>query len=127
MITLQPFPDLKHADEDGLLAMGGDLSVNTLVSAYSQGIFPWFNEGQPILWWSPDPRLVLYPDQVKVSRSLKKSIKNKFRASCNKAFEQVIEACALRGHPPSAFNEPTWITDEMYTRRKYVQPSNRCI
>ncbi len=116
MITLQPFPALEHADEDGLLAMGGDLSVTTLVSAYSQGIFPWFNAGQPILWWSPDPRLVLYPQAVNVSRSLKKSIRNKFTVSCNQAFAQVIQGCALRGQTTQPDRDPehTWITREMH-------------
>lgn len=112
MLNFQPFPALENADDDGLLAMGGDLSVNTLVSAYAQGVFPWFNPGQPILWWSPDPRLVLYPEQVKVSRSLKKSLRNKFTVTCNQAFEQVISGCALRGQAHS--DEPTWITDSMY-------------
>lgn len=121
MINFQPFPELSNADEDGLLAMGGDLSVSTLVSAYAQGIFPWFNEGQPILWWSPDPRLVLYPDQLKVSRSLKKSIRNKFTVSCNKAFTDVINGCALRGQANSKpiENEATWITEDMH--RAYVE------
>lgn len=117
MLSFQPFPSLDNADDDGLLAMGGDLSVNTLVSAYAQGVFPWFNEGQPILWWSPDPRLVLYPTHVKVSRSLKKSMSNKFTVTCNQAFEQVIQGCALRGQSPEhAHNskEATWITQAMH-------------
>jgi len=115
LINFQPFPDLACADEDGLLAMGGDLSVDTLVSAYTQGVFPWFNEGQPILWWSPDPRLVLYPDELKVSRSLRKNIKNKFTVSCNTSFEEVIEGCALRGLERDELNkESTWITADMH-------------
>jgi len=114
MIEFQPFPDLHHADHDGLLAMGGDLSVDTLVSAYAQGIFPWFNEGQPILWWSPNPRLVLYPDQIKISRSLRKNIKNKYQVTCNQAFDKVIHACALRGHEEASSQESTWITQEMH-------------
>lgn len=109
------FPDVSNCNEDGLLAMGGDLDLNTLVSAYSQGIFPWFNDDQPILWWSPDPRMVLFPSEVKISRSLRKTInKNKFRVSCNQAFEEVIDACALRGEKdPLLQNEDTWITDDM--------------
>ena len=69
------FPSPHLASKEGLLAVGGDLSVNRLLLAYSLGIFPWYSEGEPILWWSPDPRLVLYPNELKVSRSLKKVIK----------------------------------------------------
>lgn len=110
------FPDLSNANEDGLLAMGGDLEVDTLVSAYVQGIFPWYSEGQPILWWSPDPRMVLYPNEVKVSRSLKRTLRNaNMTVSCNRSFNEVISACALRGQAPTADNdlEATWITKEM--------------
>ena len=66
MINYTPLPNVDNSDQDGLLAMGGDLSADTLISAYKQGIFPWFNEGQAILWWSPDPRLVLFPEAIKV-------------------------------------------------------------
>lgn len=124
MISFQPFPDPSNADDQGLLAMGGDLSVSTLVSAYAQGIFPWFNEDQPILWWSPDPRLVLIPNEVRISRSLRKSIKNKFSVTCNQAFEQVITGCALRGtvtnnapdeiQSTSLDSDATWITQDMH-------------
>ena len=121
MVKHIPFPDLCHASEDGLLTMGGDLSIDMLVSAYAQGIFPWFNEEQPILWWSPDPRLVIYPGQVKISKSLAKRIKQQhFSVSCNTAFEQVIQGCALRG--AQSFNIPTqdtWITKEM--REAYLR------
>ena len=117
MIQYIEFPPLESATDDGMLAMGGDLSLNTLVSAYAQGIFPWFNEEQPILWWSPDPRLVLYPDELKISRSLKKSIKrNNFTISCDTAFSKLVQCCALRGatakRPFSATPE-TWITKDM--------------
>jgi len=115
MVNFVAFPDVINANEDGLLAMGGDLSVDTLVSAYGQGIFPWFNQDQPILWWSPDPRLVLYPERVKVSRSLAKTIRSsKYRVSCNTQFERVIKGCALRGST-QAHTTPadTWITDSM--------------
>lgn len=115
------FPAVNNADQDGLLAMGGDLSVDTLVSAYSQGIFPWFNDEQPILWWSPDPRMVLIPSEIKISRSLAKKIRQqRFTVSANQNFEQVITNCALRGQ--SAANpddvdkdtwEDTWITQSM--------------
>lgn len=121
MVKHIPFPDLCHASEDGLLTMGGDLSIDMLVSAYGQGIFPWFNEEQPILWWSPDPRLVIYPGQVKISKSLAKRIKQQhFSVSCNTSFEQVIQGCALRG--AQSFNTPTqdtWITKEM--REAYLR------
>ena len=110
------FPPLSNANEDGLLAMGGDLSTDTLVSAYAQGIFPWFNENQPLLWWSPDPRLVLLPEEVKISRSLSKIIRQqKFTLSCNQQFENVMRGCALRGNPNHlAETAATWITESMH-------------
>ena len=112
------FPDVSNANEDGLLAMGGDLEVDTLVSAYAQGIFPWFNDDQPLLWWSPDPRMVLYPKDVKVSRSLAKTLRRGgFTITCNSCFEDVISNCALRGRTSKTSDEhsveDTWITDEM--------------
>jgi leucyl/phenylalanyl-tRNA--protein transferase len=115
------FPALENANEDGLLAMGGDLSVETLVSAYSQGIFPWFNEDQPILWWSPDPRLVLFPKQFKTSRSLKKTLRRSgFNITSNLAFERVIDGCALRGlNNQLAKPAETWISCEM--KKAYVE------
>ena len=116
MVKHVRFPALNNANQDGLLTMGGDLSLDTLVSAYSQGIFPWFNEDQPILWWSPDPRLVFYPGKIKISRSLAKRIRQKhFRVTCNQAFEQVISGCALRGaQSPDVYLESTWITQDMH-------------
>ncbi len=109
--SLEPFPSPEHADSDGLLAIGGDLSPQRLQCAYSQGIFPWFEDGQPILWWSPDPRCVLYPDQFKTSRSLRKSInKQAFTVSFDSVFEQVIEACAA---PRTQQSGGTWITSGM--------------
>ena len=113
-IQYQAFPSLDKANEDGLLAMGGDLSIDTLVSAYAQGIFPWFNDDQPILWWSPDPRLVLFPSQMKISRSLRKNLRNRFTVTCNKAFEEVVESCALRGDTEKNKDTGTWITEEMH-------------
>ena len=106
------FPDVASAlrDPDGLLAIGGDLSAERLVSAYRRGIFPWYSEGQPILWWSPDPRCVLEPAKVKISRSLSKTIRKKiFRVTFNNAFEDVIHACA----EPRDITTGTWITGEM--------------
>ena len=99
MATLQSidFPPIESAldDPNGLLAVGGDLSVDRLLAAYQRGIFPWFEADQPILWWSPDPRAVIAPSGVHVSRSLLKNMRrNHYRLSVNSAFEQVIKACA---------------------------------
>lgn len=103
------FPDPETSDPQGLLLIGGDLLPERILQAYSQGIFPWFNPGSPVLWWSPNPRLILYPQEFKISRSLKKSLKKNFRVSIDEAFQQVITACATNadrdGH--------TWITKEM--------------
>ncbi|MEA3292684.1 MAG: leucyl/phenylalanyl-tRNA--protein transferase [Pseudomonadota bacterium] len=106
------FPPLEAASSEGLLAVGGDLSPERLVRAYSQGIFPWFNPGQPILWWSPDPRCVLHPAEFRASRSLRKSLRNRgFRLSMDQAFGQVIRACSVprRGQADGG----TWITSDM--------------
>lgn len=110
------FPSLNNANEDGLLAMGGDLTLDTLVSAYSQGIFPWFNNDQPLLWWSPDPRLVLYPDQLVISKSMAKVLRQKrYRITCDQSFQEVIKACALRGETTSNNSDnETWITADMH-------------
>ncbi len=105
------FPPPQLAVKEGLLAVGGDLSVKRLLSAYRMGIFPWFSEQDPILWWSPDPRLVLFPNQLVVSKSLKKTIKkNRFRITLDSAFEQVIEACS---GIPRRHEQGTWITTGM--------------
>jgi len=107
-----PFPDLDSAlrDPDGLLAFGGDLSVSRLLLAYRQGIFPWYSSGQPIMWWSPDPRTVLFPDKLKISRSLRKTLNKKpFEITINRAFKQVITACSA----PRSDGEGTWITSDM--------------
>lgn len=106
------FPNPESAGPDGLLAAGGDLSPETLVTAYANGIFPWYNEGQPILWWCPDPRTVLRPDSVHISRSLGKRIRNAgFRITLNTAFAEVIHHCAdsRKNHPDGG----TWITKKM--------------
>lgn len=111
-IIAPDFPDVSRAlrDPDGLLAIGGDLSVERLLRAYSLGIFPWYSEGQPILWWSPDPRCVIEPGKVHISRSLAKRIRrNEYRVSYNQAFQQVIQACAR----PRDSHSGTWITREM--------------
>jgi leucyl/phenylalanyl-tRNA---protein transferase len=105
------FPPTQLAEPNGLLALGGDLSLNRLLLAYHNGIFPWYSHDEPILWWSPDPRLVLFPDELQVSRSLAKIIRRqRFQVTFDQAFEAVIRACAgvyrqrQRG---------TWIVPEM--------------
>ncbi len=88
------FPSVDLADEDGLVAIGGDLSVERLLLAYKNGIFPWYNEDEPIQWWSLDPRCVLFPKKLKISKSMKQVLQNgRFRFTSNKAFEQVIVTC----------------------------------
>ena len=106
------FPDVERAlrDPDGLLAIGGDLSPDRVLDAYRQGIFPWYSLGQPILWWSPDPRCVLELDALKISASLRKTLrKHTFRVTFNQAFPAVIKAC---GQPRRA-GPDTWITPEV--------------
>jgi leucyl/phenylalanyl-tRNA--protein transferase len=105
------FPDVSKASYDGLLAYGGDLSTERLILAYSKGIFPWFEEREPILWWSPDPRFVLVPNELKVSKSLKKTIQNnEFQITTNKSFREVIIACAKFKRKGQ---NGTWITSAM--------------
>ncbi len=107
-----PFPDVESAETepDGLLAVGGDLSVTRLLTAYRQGIFPWYGEGQPILWWSPNPRTVLFPEHLKISRSLKKTLRKRaFTATLDRAFGAVIQACA----EPRSDGNGTWILPEL--------------
>lgn len=106
------FPDVDLAlrEPDGLLAIGGDLSPQRLLSAYRQGIFPWYNHGQPILWWSPDPRMVLFPDKLRISRSLRKLLRQKrLEVSVDTAFRDVVAACS----ESRSGSEGTWITDDM--------------
>ena len=99
------------ADKDGLLAIGGDLSIERLLLAYRSGIFPWYNEDEPICWWSPDPRFVLYPAELKVSSSMKTVLQNgKYRFTTNRAFGQVIQNCKM----VSRHNQDgTWISPAM--------------
>jgi len=106
------FPNVELAlqEPDGLLAVGGDLSEDRLLLAYCSGIFPWYGPGQPILWWSPDPRLVLFPNRLRISRSLAKTIRKAvFTLTLDQAFEAVISACA----EPRAGQAGTWITPAM--------------
>jgi len=105
------FPSPYLASKEGLLAIGGDLSPKRLLLAYSNGIFPWYSEGEPILWWSPDPRLVLYPAELNVSRSLKKVLKQDiFKVTLDRAFQDVIAECA---RVRQENHEGTWIVDDM--------------
>ena len=106
------FPPVSSAlpQPDGLLCFGGDLRAERLIHAYRQGIFPWYSEGQPIMWWSPSPRCVIYPQELLVSRSLKKTMRNAgYQFSMDKAFSEVITACAA----PRDAEDGTWITAEM--------------
>jgi len=106
------FPSLENALEspNGLLAAGGDLSASRLLSAYRNGIFPWFNEDEPILWWSPDPRMVLFPNELKISRSLAKLIrKNNYTIQTDAHFVEVMQSCAA----PRKDQQGTWIHPEM--------------
>ena len=105
------FPPVHLATEEGLLAVGGDLSPERLLLAYRNGIFPWYNPGEPILWWSPDPRLVLFPKELHISRSLRRVLrKGRFQITFNTRFREVIAACARARRPTG---EGTWITPEM--------------
>jgi leucyl/phenylalanyl-tRNA--protein transferase len=105
------FPPAWLARSDGLLCIGGDLSCERILLAYQNGIFPWFSDNEPILWWSPDPRLVLYPSEIRISKSLRKTVKkNRFRITINQAFEQTISACSQPRKDP---NEGTWLVEEM--------------
>ena len=108
---LSLFPPAEEAEDDGLLAVGGDLTKERLLAAYSRGIFPWYEVGQPILWWSPDPRLVLNPKELRISRSLRKVLrKQQFEIRFDSAFQQVIKACA---DVRTEQGKGTWIIPEM--------------
>lgn len=114
------FPHPRFADEKGLLAFGGDLNLERLKVAYENGIFPWYQDGQPILWWSPDPRMVLFPENLNVSKSMKKLFKAKaFTVTYNKEFEYVIRKCANINRKQQ---DGTWITEDMI--KSYIQFHN---
>lgn len=107
-----PFPPVESAlrSPNGLLAAGGDLSAPRLLEAYRHGIFPWFNPGEPALWWSPDPRMVLIPGEFKISRSFAKVLRNAvYEVRCDTAFEQVMRGCAA----PRGGHHGTWINEDM--------------
>lgn len=111
------FPNVAETSADGLLAIGGDLSVDRLILAYKKGVFPWFNAEDPILWWSPDPRFVIYPAELKVSKSMKKLFRDKaFKVTKNKAFLDVITNCSSAKRMGQ---DDTWITKNMINA--YVQ------
>ncbi|MDG1794480.1 MAG: leucyl/phenylalanyl-tRNA--protein transferase [Flavobacteriaceae bacterium] len=105
------FPPLNQANADGLLALGGDLSPERVFYAYQNGIFPWYESDQPLLWWAPDPRFVLYPDRLRISKSTKQLLKShQFEITVNRDFKAVIEACAnVKRNAQSG----TWITNDM--------------
>ncbi|MFP4844846.1 leucyl/phenylalanyl-tRNA--protein transferase [Winogradskyella sp. PE311] len=105
------FPDVSEASIEGLLAVGGDLSTERLLHAYANGVFPWFEDEEPILWWSPDPRFVIFPKDLKVSKSMKQVLKKKaFRVTFNKDFISVIQNCAYAKRNGQS---GTWITENM--------------
>ena len=111
------FPNAREGSDEGLLAYGGDLNPNRLLTAYRNGIFPWFSPNDPILWWSPNPRLVLYPDEFKESKSLRRVIKNRgYVVKFDTNFEAVIEYCS---QVPREGQEGTWLTDEM--KNAYIE------
>ncbi|WP_396602886.1 leucyl/phenylalanyl-tRNA--protein transferase [Algibacter sp. R77976] len=105
------FPNVNSASPEGILAIGGDLSTERLLLAYKSGIFPWFDSEEPILWWSPNPRFVLYPEKLKISKSMRQVMRNKdYKVTVNKDFRAVIIECALVKRNGQA---GTWITDTM--------------
>jgi leucyl/phenylalanyl-tRNA--protein transferase len=107
------FPEVHFADQNGMLAVGGDLTIPRLKLAYESGIFPWYSSGEPILWFSPDPRMVLYPEDLKITKSMKQVLKShRFRISYNEAFTEVIAHCKTIDRS-SQGESGTWITNEM--------------
>jgi len=110
--SMYVFPDPVEADPEGqgLICIGADLEPSTLFEAYTHGLFPWFNEGDPICWWSPDPRCVIYPKQYRPSKTLIRSMKKyDYQVTINRAFEQVVRACAL----PRNYTNDTWISEDI--------------
>lgn len=110
--SMYVFPDPVEADPEGqgLICIGADLEPSTLFEAYTHGLFPWFNEGDPICWWSPDPRCVIYPEQYHPSKTLIRSMKKyDYQVTINRAFEQVVRACAL----PRNYTNDTWISEDI--------------
>jgi len=121
-IVSEKFPDVSHAltEPDGLLAIGGDLNPDRLLDAYRKGIFPWYSDGQPIMWWSPDPRCVLFPDEFIISRSLKKSLrKNDYKVTFDQVFSDVVKSCA----EPRLNSPGTWITQAIIKNYQLLHES----
>ncbi len=120
MYFIQPhekLPPVSYADSEGLLAVGRDLSPERLKEAYYKGVFPWYNEGQPVLWWSPDPRMVLFPENLKIAKSMRPFInQDKFQVTFNQEFELVMENC---GNVDRKGQDGTWITPEI--KENYLQ------
>jgi len=109
--SYEKFPPVSFADDEGLLAVTRDLSPERLKEAYYQGIFPWYNEGQPVLWWSPDPRMVLFPKNLKIAKSMRPFLnQDKYQVTFNQQFEKVIENC---GNVDRKGQDGTWITPEI--------------
>jgi leucyl/phenylalanyl-tRNA--protein transferase len=109
--VIYDFPEINSADENGLLAVGGNLSFGTLMNAYTKGVFPWYSPGEIIQWFSPDPRFVLFPDKIKVSHSMRNVLnRHLFKFTVNKAFAQVIRHCRIARRPNDT---GTWISDEI--------------
>ena len=107
----EPFPPIEQATPDGIVAIGGDLSPSRLIEAYTQGIFPWFNDDEPLIWWSPDPRMVLYPSELKISKSMQKLLKKEaFQVTYNQQFAEVITHCSQAPRPGQ---DGTWINSAM--------------
>lgn len=121
-ILAEEFPDINHAltEPDGLLAIGGVLNPALLLDAYRKGIFPWYSEGQPVMWWSPDPRCVLFPDELKISRSLKKSLRSDdYIVTFDQAFSDVVRTCA----EPRLSSPGTWITQSIIKNYQLLHES----
>lgn len=115
------FPAVETANAEGLLAVGGDLSPERLLLAYQSGIFPWFNADALILWWSPNPRMVLYPEKVRISKSMRKVLRsNQFRLTKNTCFEEILNQCA---RAKRVGQQGTWITNDM--KKAYLELHNR--
>lgn len=116
----QKFPPVEAANADGLLAIGGELTVQKLLEAYHHGIFPWYDESQPVLWWSPDPRMVLYPEDLKISKSMKQLLRrDAFKVTFDRDFKAVIENCSLVDRKGQV---GTWITPEI--KEAYLELHN---
>ncbi len=125
-IIAHDFPAVSSAldEPDGLLAIGGNLDSTRLLDAYRRGIFPWYSEGQPVLWWSPNPRCVLEPDDLHISRSLARTLrKGRYHTTCNRAFAAVIRACAA----PREGSADTWLTEEMISAYTKLHASGQAV